>query len=237
LTPGPQKRLESIHRGEGVVPNPFSDFWDFLIGNTDDHNDLGSWKYLFVALFMGLIVASIAIAVKNWQEDRSQRTASHLATWFVRVLVGGMWFQGMLWKLPLPVSGGLRYWVEQMGNRAAFAPHRELVKEVYLPYLHILDPIIFLAELTFAVSLILGLGVRLVSALAIIFVLHLWLGIYRPGSPAEWPWSYIFLAIVLFFFALNAAGRDLGLDAWLRRHVAAVRDRTGVVGTFFNLIG
>jgi uncharacterized membrane protein YphA (DoxX/SURF4 family) len=237
LTPGPQKRLESIHRGEGGVPNPFSDFWDFLIGNTDDHNDLGSWKYLFVALFMGLIVASIAIAVRNWQEDRSQRTASHLATWFVRVLVGGMWFQGMLWKLPLPVSGGLRYWVEQMGNRAAFAPHRELVKEVYLPYLHILDPIIFLAELTFAVSLILGLGVRLVSALAIIFVLHLWLGIYRPGSPAEWPWSYIFLAIVLFFFALNAAGRDLGLDAWLRRHVAAVRDRTGVVGTFFNLIG
>jgi hypothetical protein len=96
LTPGPQKRLESIHRGEGVVPNPFSDFWDFLIGNTDDHNDLGSWKYLFVALFMGLIVASITIAVKNWQEDRSQRTASHLATWFVRVLVGGMWFQGML---------------------------------------------------------------------------------------------------------------------------------------------
>src|SRR5262245_12568547 len=122
------------HRGEGGVPNPFSDFWDFLIGNTDDHNDLGSWKYLFVALFMGLIVASIAIAVRNWQEDRSQRTASHLATWFVRVLVGGMWFQGMLWKLPLPVSGGLRYWVEQMGNRAAFAPHRELVKEVYLPY-------------------------------------------------------------------------------------------------------
>ena len=33
------------------MPNPFSDFLDFLIGNTDDHNALGSWKYLFVVLF------------------------------------------------------------------------------------------------------------------------------------------------------------------------------------------
>jgi hypothetical protein len=225
------------HRRRRPMPNPLSDFWDFVIGNTDDHNALGVWKYLFVALFLALIVASVVIAIKNWQEDPSQRTGSHLSTWFVRVLVGGMWFQGMLWKLPLPVSGGLQYWVEQMGERAAFAFHRELVTEVYLPYLYILNPIIFLAEFTFAVSLILGLGVRLIGILGIIFVLHLWLGIYRPGSPAEWPWSYLFLAMVMFFFALHAAGRSLGLDAWLRRNVAAVRDRKGFIGTLLNIVG
>jgi uncharacterized membrane protein YphA (DoxX/SURF4 family) len=217
--------------------NPLSDAWAFLIGNTDDHNALGTWKYLFVALFVALIVTSIVIAVKNWREDPAQRTASHLGTWFVRVLVGSMWFQGMLWKLPLPVSGGLKYWTEQMANRAAFEVHRELVTSVYLPYLHIFNPIIFLAELTFAVSLILGLGVRLVSTLGIIFVLHLWLGIYRPGDPAEWPWSYIFLVIVMFFFALHTAGRSLGLDAWLRRHVPAVRDGSGFFGKLFNITG
>ncbi|HEX2354806.1 MAG TPA: DoxX family protein, partial [Xanthobacteraceae bacterium] len=75
------------------------------------------------------------------------------------------------------------------------------------------------------------------GALGIVFVLHLWLGIYRPGTPAEWPWSYIFLAMVMFFFALHAAGRSLGLDAWLRRHVAAVRDRSGFFGTLLNLAG
>lgn len=219
------------------MPNPFSDFWDFLIGNTGDHNALGSWKYLLVALFLALVVISIAVAVKNWREDPSQRTASHLGTWFVRVLVGGMWFQGMLWKLPLPVSGGLKYWTEQMGERAAFEFHRELVAAVYLPYLSIFNPIIFLAEFTFAVSLILGLGVRLVSTLAIVFVLHLWLGIYRPGDPAEWPWSYIFLAMVMFFFAIHAAGRSLGLDALLRRHFAAVRDGSGFFGKLFNIAG
>jgi uncharacterized membrane protein YphA (DoxX/SURF4 family) len=219
------------------MPTPLSDFWDFVIGNTDDYNALGGWKYLLVALFLALIVASIAIAVKNWREDPSQRSASHLATWFVRVLVGCMWFQGMLWKLPLPVSGGLKYWTEQMANRAAFEWHRELVTGVYLPYLYLFNPVIFLAEFTFAVSLILGLGVRLVSALAVVFVLHLWLGIYRPGDPAEWPWSYIFLAMVMFMFTLHAAGRSLGLDAWLRRHVAAVRDRSGLFGKLLNLAG
>jgi hypothetical protein len=73
--------------------------------------------------------------------------------------------------------------------------------------------------------------------LAIIFVLHLWLGIYQPGSPAEWPWSYLFLAMVMFFFALNAAGRSLGLDAWLRREVPAVRDGSGFFGKLLNLAG
>jgi len=219
------------------LPNPFSDFWNFVIGNTDDHNALGAWKYLFVALFLALIVASVVIAIKNWQEDPSQRTGSHLGTWFVRVLIGGMWFQGMLWKLPLPVSGGLQYWTEQMASRAAFDVHRELVTAVYLPYLYVLNPIIFLAEFTFAVSLILGLGVRLIGVLGIIFVLHLWLGIYRPGSPAEWPWQYIFLAIVMFFFAPHAAGRSLGLDAWLRRDVPAVRDGKGFFGTLLRIVG
>src|SRR5262249_53983812 len=83
-------------------------------------------------------------------------------------------------------------------------------------------------------SLILGLGVRLIGVLGVIFVLHLWLGIYRPGSPAEWPWEYIFLAMVMFFFALHAAGRSLRLDAWLRRNVAASRDRKGFLGPLFN---
>jgi uncharacterized membrane protein YphA (DoxX/SURF4 family) len=217
------------------MTNPISDFWDFLIGNTSDHNDLGSWKYVLVALFWALLIASIVIAVRNWREDPAQRTPRQLGIWFVRVLVGGMWFQGMLWKLPLPISSGLSYWTEQMSRRAAFEWHRELAAQIYIPYLKFFNPIIFLAELTFAVSLMLGLGVRLASTLAIVFVLHLWLGIFQPGNPAEWPWSYIFLAIVMFMIALDAAGRSLGLDAWLRRHVADVRDGKGLIGWVLNI--
>jgi len=217
------------------MPNPFSDAWDFLIGNTDDHNALGSWKYLFVALFWALLVATVVAAVKNWREDPAQRTGANLGTWFVRVLVGSMWFQGMLWKLPFPVSGGFKYWTTQMANRAAFGFHRAFVSDVVLPNIHLVDPIVFLAEFTFAVSLILGLGVRLASALGLLFVLNLWLGIYEPGDPAEWPWSYMFLAMLMFLFSLHAAGRSLGVDAWLRRDVPAVRDGKGFFGKFLHL--
>jgi hypothetical protein len=76
------------------MPSPFSDFWEFLIGNTDDHHALGSWKYLFIVLFFALVSTSVVIEWRNWREDPSQRTGRNLAIWFVRVLVGGMWFQG-----------------------------------------------------------------------------------------------------------------------------------------------
>lgn len=219
------------------MPNPFSDAWQFIIGDTPDHLALGAWRYLFVALFIALIVATIVIARRNWREDPAQRTGQNLGIWFVRVMIGCMWFQGMLWKLPLPLSGGLQYWTEQMGKRAAFQLHRDLVNNVLLPNLHLIDPVIFLAEFTFAVSLILGLGVRVASILAMLFVTNLWLGIYVPGEPAEWPWSYVFLLFLMFLFALLAAGRSLGLDALLRRHVAAVRDGTGLIGRFFRIAG
>jgi hypothetical protein len=219
------------------VPNPISDAWDFIVGNTGDHLALGTWRFLIVALFLALVAASVYFAARNWREDPEQRTGRHLGMWFVRVLVGCMWFQGMLWKLPLPASDGLRYWTEQMGNRAAFEFHREFVTGFLLPNLHLFGPVVFMAELTFAVSMLLGLGVRLAGALGVLFVLHLWLGIYRPGVPAEWPWSYVFLAMLMFLFALYAAGRSLGLDGWLRRNVAAVRDGTGPVGRLLQFAG
>ena len=45
------------------LPNPFSDFWDFVIGNTDDQNALGVWKYLFVALFLYWVSGSLGIGM------------------------------------------------------------------------------------------------------------------------------------------------------------------------------
>jgi uncharacterized membrane protein YphA (DoxX/SURF4 family) len=200
--------------------NPFGDAFQFLIGNTGDYNALGAWKWLLVGLFAALLAASAAIAVRNWREDPEQRSVAHLATWIMRVLVGSMWFQGMLWKLPLFRPNGLLYWMEQMAGRAAFEVHRSFVANVILPNFNLFNPLVFLAELTFATSLILGFGVRIASVLAILFSLNLWLGIYvdrGPGDPDEWPWSYVFLVMVHVFFAVHAAGRSLGLDALIRR--------------------
>jgi uncharacterized membrane protein YphA (DoxX/SURF4 family) len=195
--------------------NPFYDAWQFLIGATGDHQALGIFRYVMVALFAVLLLASIWIALKNWREDPAQRSGPNVATFICRLLIGAMWFQGCLWKLPLPISGGFEYWTKEMGQHAAFALHRTLVETVYLPNLKLIDPLVFLAELGFAVSLMLGFGVRLVATVAVFYSLHLWLGLYR--HPGEWPWNYVFLAIVHVLFAIYAAGRSLGIDALVRR--------------------
>jgi len=215
--------------------NPFVDIWHFLTGNTNDYMHQGNWRFVILALFWALMLASIAMAVRNWRQDPTQRTGRHLAVWVVRVLIGCMWFQGMLWKLPLPVSDGLQYWTEQESTNAAFEFHRTFLKDVVLPHMMIFGPIVFLAELTFAGSMILGLAVRFVGVLAIAYTLQLWLGLY--GNSSEWPWTYMFLALLMFLFTVHASGRSLGFDAWLRREVPAVRDGKGFVGWFFYMAG
>jgi hypothetical protein len=217
------------------MPKIFTDVWQFLTGATGDYLHQGNWRYLILVLFWALLLASIAVAVRNWREDPSQRSGRHLGIWLVRVLIGIMWFQGMLWKLPLPVSDGLQYWTEQESTNAAFEFHRAFMKDVVLPHMAIFGPIVFLAELVFAGSMIIGLAVRLVGVLAVAYALQLWLGLY--GNPAEWSWTYMFLALLMFLFVVEAAGRSLGLDAWLRRDVLAVRDGKGLIGWFFNIAG
>jgi len=207
--------------------NPFGDIWQFLTATTSDYFDLGGWRFLILVMFWVLFIASIVLALVNLRDDPAQRNLHTIGFAVVRVLIGCMWFQGMLWKLPLPASEGLRYWTEQEVTRAAFSAHGAFIKDVILPNLEYLGPLVFLAELTFATSLILGFAVRAVSALAICFVLQLWLGIYRSGNPAEWPWSYVFLALLMFVFALEGAGRCLGFDAWLRCNVTDVREGRG----------
>lgn len=215
--------------------NPFTDVWHFLTATSNDYLKQGNWRFLILALFWVLLLAGIAIAVRNWREDSTQRTGRHLGVWLTRVLIGCLWFQGMLWKLPLPVSDGLQYWTEQESTSAAFEFHRTFMKDIVLTHMSLFGPIVFLAELVFAGSMILGLAVRFVSLLAIAYTLQLWLGLY--DNPSEWPWTYMCLALLTFMLVLDAAGRSLGVDAWLRRNVAAVRDGKGFVGWFFNIAG
>ena len=195
--------------------DPFTDATLFLIGATGDQESLGALRYPSVALFAVLLIASALIARAAWRADPAQRTGAGLWVWLFRVLMGAMWFQGAVWKLPLPVSGGLQYWTGQMAEHAAFPFFAEIVKMVMLPHMEIVDPLVLAAELGMAASFILGLFVRPVAVLGVLYVLGLWIGLYR--HPAEWPWEYIFIAIVQGQFAVFAAGRYLGLDAFRGR--------------------
>src|SRR5258708_1094608 len=112
--------------------NPFYDSWLFLSGQTGSQLAIGACPYFFVASFWILLIASIAFAYRNWRQDRTQRTAAHIGTWLSRVAIGAMWYEGAMWKLPIP-SGGFQYWLEEEAKYAAFGFHREFVTSVLLP--------------------------------------------------------------------------------------------------------
>jgi hypothetical protein len=193
---------------------PFYDAWLFLIGRTGEHESSGV-GWLLTALFLALLGASIWIAGKNWQQDPAQRTKEHLASCFMRVMIGAMWYQGSIWKLPLPVSGGFRAAITPIGEYAAFDFHKWIAKNIFIPLLPVIDPMVYLTELSLAVAFILGFLVRPMGVIGMLFATHLWLGLYR--QPEEWPWLYIFLIFVQGFFVVTNAGKSLGLDAVVAR--------------------
>jgi hypothetical protein len=67
------------------------------------------------------------------------------------------------------------------------------------------------------VSLLLGLLSRAGALLGLLMALNLWLGLY--SAPGEWPWTYMFLAIIQALFVIDPPGRALGADTLLRRRL------------------
>lgn len=197
--------------------DPIHDALTFLMADYGDQTALGPWRWVLMGLFYALMLATLFVAAWQWAEDPLQRTGRDVGLWFARVLVGCMWFQNIFWKLPIAVGNGLHYWTGLEVKDAAFALQGEIVRDLLLPspQFLVLNVFVFLIELAFAVSLILGIGMRAFGAIGLVFSLQLWSGLYR--NAAEWPWAYVFLALLMGVFGLIGAGRNLGLDGALRR--------------------
>src|SRR5215467_14056754 len=192
--------------------NPFSDALEFLTP--------GEWtSYVFLLL----TIASVVIAAINLRREASQRSVLHLWNWLARLLIGAMWWQQSLWKLPPTYtdnpdgSGGLRYWMEEMAKWASTGLQRHFVKDVVLPHFYFFAPQVYFSEVLIAFTLILGVFSRLGAFVGTLMAINLWLGLYR--SPAEWPWTYFFLIIVQITLLVQRPRCSLGLDAILPRHL------------------
>jgi len=192
-------------------PNPASDVVAFLT--------TPAWT---TAIFWLLLAASLAIAACAWRALPPQRSFAHLCQWAFRLLIGAMWWQQTLWKLPpyytdhpeQPFGAtGLAYWMSVMGKSAAVPLQADLVNRVVLPHFYLFAPLVYSLEVLTALSLILGIFVRLWGIIGALQVLNLWLGLY--SAPGEWPWTYFFLLLLMLMFALHQYGRSLGIDALL----------------------
>ena len=215
------------------MTNPIGDTIQFLAGNTGDYDHLGSAKYLSVLFYLLVLATALLVAWRNWNEDPAQRTGRNVAILAMRLLAGGMWFQGTIWKLPLPVSGGFSYWLAQEGKYSAIPLYSALVRDILVPNIALLQTPVYLLEIFFTVTLTVGFSVRLSGILAALFTIQLWIGLYN--DPTEWPWTYVAIIIAHGMFAAFEAGRCLGLDSLLRLRNAAILRGQGLIATAYRL--
>jgi uncharacterized membrane protein YphA (DoxX/SURF4 family) len=155
--------------------------------------------------------------------------ARPLESWVLgvaRIVVGYMWYQQTLWKLP-PSWGGLRFWVDQSGQYAA-PWYRAFVNGVVLPHFDFFAAQVWLGETVIAISLVLGVFGRLGGVLCFLMGINLYLANSR--IPGEWFWSYVFIALLGAIFAATHAGRHLGVDRFLVPRFEALREKHPKLG-------
>ena len=97
------------------------------------------------------------------------------------------------------------------GQIGAVPLQADFVNNIVLPHFYLFAPIIYLVEVLTAVSLILGIFVGLWAMIGAFQIVNLWLGLY--SAPGEWPWTYLFLLVLMLIFALHRYGRSLGFEA------------------------
>jgi hypothetical protein len=191
-----------------MKPNPLSDVVHFLLQP--------AWT---TGVYWLLLLGSIAIAGYAFATIESQRSPRAVIDWILRFLIGSMWWQQTLWKVPPlytdhpndPMGTGLYYWMTVEGKGAAIPLLGDFVNKIVLPHFYLFAPIVYSLEVLTAVSLILGIFVRFWGVIGALQILNLWLGLYN--AEGEWPWTYFFLLVLQVIFALHQYGRSLGVDA------------------------
>ena len=192
-----------LRKDARVRPNPVQDVLTFL--------SVSAW---ITAVFWLLLAGSIVVAAAAWRADATQRSSRHIGIWLIRFVVGAMWWQQSLWKIP-PNYDGLIYWMKQMTEHASIALQGRLVQDLVLPNIRLFGPLVYGVEVTIGVSLMLGLLTRLGAVFGLLMALNLWLGLY--SAPGEWPWTYAFIVILQLLFVIDPPGRSLGADVLLCR--------------------
>jgi uncharacterized membrane protein YphA (DoxX/SURF4 family) len=198
-----------------MPPNPAYDVLGFLTKP--------AWP---TAPFWLLLFGSCVIAAVVIRQQPRQRTVRDVGIWLLRFIVGAMWWQQSLWKIP-PNYGGLIYWMKQMVDHAAIPLQGELVARIVLPNIAVFGPLVYLTEVGIGISLVLGLCSRLGALAGVAMAANLWLGLY--SAPGEWPWTYFFLVVIQLLFLVDPPGRSLGVDVLLQESVLRISPRGAAV--------
>jgi hypothetical protein len=100
-----------------------------------------------------------------------------------------------------------------------------LLDNLFIPQIRIFGWLVWFTEFWVFLSMLLGLFNRLGALAALGLSLQLYIGLANVPRPFEWEWTYGFLVLLSLAMLGAAAGRSLGVDAWIRRKLAAPADQ------------
>lgn len=133
----------------------------------------------------------------------------------LRVYLGVVFLIAALPKLQQDFTPGLIGFVQQVGLQRAHPFYQQFLEQVVLPNAAFFAALVTGSELFVGVTLILGLMTRFSSSVALILTLNY---MFAKGA---WFWTPssndAAFALIALALLIGAAGRTLGLDAFLAR--------------------
>ena len=126
----------------------------------------------------------------------------------LRILLGVLWLANLSWKLP-PDFGkndpeGLLYNFRRAEQYAVIGPLRTL-REVIIPHFTLFGWVVFLAELSAGVLLLLGLWTRVGALIGLVQSIVITLLVVR--APDEWVWTYVMFVAIGLVVLVTPSGR------------------------------
>ena len=133
----------------------------------------------------------------------------------LRILLGVLWLANLSWKLP-PDFGkddaeGLLYNFRLAEEHAVIGPLQDLTREVIIPHFTLFGWLVFLAELSAGVLLLLGLWTRVGALIGLVQSIAITLLVVR--APDEWVWTYVMFVAIGLVVLVTPSGSRLSLDA------------------------
>ncbi len=161
------------------------------------------------AVYWVVLLAGLGIAFSAWQREPEQRSPRTAGLALLRLIVGTMWWQQSLWKIP-PNYGGLLFFMKEIVAHSAIPLQAAMVDRYVVPNIAVFGPLVYLTEALIGVFFMLGAFTRVFAVLGLLMALNLWVGLY--AAPNEWPWTYGYLIVIQALFVIDPPGRRLGLE-------------------------
>lgn len=170
--------------------------------------------------------------VLAWLREGWQREGQTWSVGIARIVIGVLWISNALWKvppdfgfaaLPNPPDPSLAFYVQEMIDYPAFGLYQAFMRDVVVPNGPLFGWMILLGEWVTGLLLLFGLFTRLGGLFGTLQALNLMIGL--ANVPGEWPWAYRMLVLINVVILATAAGRNWGVDQFVRPWLLARAER------------